>query len=132
MESLRYQGRILHCARSNQPLSKNYEVDHCFPYSVWPCDDLWNLFPTNKQVNNRKSSKLISRDLLHRSREHLLGWWSLAHLGDSSLTRDQFLQEVQLALPLQSSAPDVSEIFTAMDMHRARMKQTFRLPEWDG
>lgn len=28
-----------------------FDIDHCFPWRAWPCDDLWNLLPTHRAVN---------------------------------------------------------------------------------
>ncbi len=132
VERLRDEGHTLWCIWSNKKLGYEYEVDHCFPYSVWPCDDLWNLYPTNPKANQRKSDKLVTRDLLHRSQDRIFEWWELSFLGKHSSSREQFLQEVQLSLPLQNVRPEYADIFNAMDMHRTRMKQIFRLPEWNG
>ena len=42
----------LYCVWSGRALSaKSLHVDHCFPWSAWPCSDLWNLMPTNPTVN---------------------------------------------------------------------------------
>jgi len=41
----------LTCVWSGRPLRANtLDVDHCFPWSAWPCDHLWNLMPTHKEV----------------------------------------------------------------------------------
>ena len=42
----------LHCVWSGKALSgKSLHVDHCFPWSAWPCSDLWNLMPSVSRVN---------------------------------------------------------------------------------
>lgn len=106
VERLRSEGRTLWCVWTNQKLHTKYEVDHCFPYSVWPCDDLWNLYPTNPKANQRKSDKLVTRELLHRSQDRIFEWWEMSHLANDSSAQRQFLQEAQLSLPLQSNQPE--------------------------
>lgn len=42
----------LHCVWTGRVLSpQNLDVDHCFPWAAWPCEDLWNLLPTDRTVN---------------------------------------------------------------------------------
>jgi hypothetical protein len=41
----------LHCVWSGRALTTgSLDVDHCFPWAVWPCDDLWNLLPAHREV----------------------------------------------------------------------------------
>ena len=36
----------LYCVWSGKRLSaRSLDLDHCFPWSAWPCSDLWNLCP---------------------------------------------------------------------------------------
>ena len=45
-------GILQHCVWSGKKLShSNLDIDHCFPFSAWPCDDLWNLLPSSRSVN---------------------------------------------------------------------------------
>lgn len=129
---LKEAGHKLFCVWSGSPLRDNYEVDHCFPYSVWPCDDLWNLYPANRNANQQKSDKLMSRDLLFRAQEKIFNWWDFAFLAGSSSMSDQFFHEAALTLPVQCQPPKKEEVFSAMDMHRSRMKQVFNMSEWNG
>ena len=47
----------LHCVWSGKSLSsRNLDMDHCFPWSAWPCPDLWNLMPTNRVVNQKEKA----------------------------------------------------------------------------
>jgi hypothetical protein len=40
----------LTCVWSGRPLRANtWDVDHCFPWSAWPCDHLWNLLPLTRK-----------------------------------------------------------------------------------
>jgi hypothetical protein len=41
------------------------DIDHCFPWSAWPCGDLWNLMPAHRSVNQtQKSDRLPSAERL--------------------------------------------------------------------
>ena len=45
-------GQVLHCVWSGKRLSADsLDVDHCLPWSAWPCGDLWNLVPADRRVN---------------------------------------------------------------------------------
>ncbi len=50
---------------SGEALAKrNFDVDHAIPFSLWRCNDLWNLFPVNSTENRNKKDKLPSRRLI--------------------------------------------------------------------
>ncbi len=38
---------------------KSFELDHFIPWSKFPVDRFWNLFPTCKRCNSKKSDKII-------------------------------------------------------------------------
>ena len=42
---LRANGSALYCVWSGRRLTESFEIDHCFPFAAWPCNDLWNLPP---------------------------------------------------------------------------------------
>jgi ubiquinone/menaquinone biosynthesis C-methylase UbiE len=56
----------LHCVWSGRALSiGSLDVDHCFPWAVWPCDDLWNLLPADRNVNQKhKRDRLPGVEIL--------------------------------------------------------------------
>ena len=40
------RARPLHCVWSGRRLEAGtLDIDHCLPWSAWPCGDLWNLLP---------------------------------------------------------------------------------------
>jgi len=59
-------GQTLHCVWSGKRLSADsLDVDHCLPWSAWPCGDLWNLVPADRRVNqNGKRDRLPSAGAL--------------------------------------------------------------------
>ena len=58
-------------------LRGQFEVDHIIPFSLWHNNDLWNLMPTSKQVNSRKSNRIVSRAALRRSRDTIIHYWEV-------------------------------------------------------
>ena len=74
------------------------DIDHCFPFAAWPCNDLWNLLPSAPAVNRSKGDRLPAAEALERSRSWILEWWDLAYRRDIVL-RNQFEDEARSALP---------------------------------
>ncbi|WP_200193582.1 HNH endonuclease domain-containing protein [Halorhodospira abdelmalekii] len=80
MAQLQSQGVALRCVWSDRPLRPgNADIDHCFPWSAWSCDDLWNLLPSHHKINRQKSDRLPTADMLELAREPIQEWWSLAY-----------------------------------------------------
>ena len=70
----------LHCVWSGVRLTKDrLDIDHCFPWMAWPCDDLWNLLPSSRTVNqHEKRERLPSASALSGARERIQEWWRRA------------------------------------------------------
>lgn len=124
------QNESLVCVWSGKKIgSSGFDIDHCFPWSRWFNNDLWNLMPANKTVNNQKREKLPSALTMHEARERILDWWELAYGSDSM--RQQFQDEAESALPLVSeSTSSLSDIFEAMLYQRLRLRVDQQLLEW--
>ena len=75
-------GQVLHCVWSGKRLSAaSLDVDHCLPWSAWPCGDLWNLVPADRRVNQHgKRDCLPSADALRAATGPIEAWWSAAYL----------------------------------------------------
>jgi hypothetical protein len=67
-------------------LKKKYDIDHSMPFSRWPNNDLWNLLPTDSQINNQKSDRLPTEHKLKASKERMQHWWQEAWLNDPVAT----------------------------------------------
>ena len=67
----------LRCVWTGQELPNAFDVDHAIPFSLWRCNDLWNLLPAHPIVNNRKRDRLPSQDLISRSEERIVGCWRI-------------------------------------------------------
>jgi hypothetical protein len=109
---------------------RNYDIDHCFPWSRWSNNDLWNLLPATATANSRKAEKLPAASLLQSSRERMLEWWHDAFLGTER--ENQFFTEVEAALPIAGVARDLDMIFEGVAHQRMRLKMNQQLAEWYG
>jgi SAM-dependent methyltransferase len=130
VEVLQFQDRPVHCVWTNSTLKeKKYEIDHCFPWSRWSNNDLWNLLPASIAANGKKSEKLPSASLMHNSRTRILEWWEDAYVEDDM--RQQFYMEAEAALPLMEKGQWQTErLFEAMLHQRAKLKANQQLQEW--
>jgi len=65
------------CVWSDQRLGANFAVDHVIPFTLWGCNDLWNLLPAAPAVNNHKSDKLPSASLMRARRSQIVRCWEV-------------------------------------------------------
>jgi SAM-dependent methyltransferase len=127
----------LHCVWSGRSLqTQNLDIDHCFPWSAWPCDDLWNLLPTHREVNQRqKRQKLVSAETLVRAREPILDWWRAAYVRQTNeAVRTRFFAEASgtLYLPEYSPALPLEDVFDGVLTRRLALRQDQQVEEWKG
>ena len=128
--------RRLHCVWSGKRLSAaNLDIDHCFPWAVWPCGDLWNLMPAHRTVNQReKRDRLPADPLLRTAQERILDWWNAAYREnpDHPLA-ERFALEASVSLPgIVPSDADLDSYYSALNLQRLRLKQNQQVPEWSG
>jgi hypothetical protein len=117
----------LHCVWTGRLLTAStLDVDHMFPWAAWPCSDLWNLLPADRNVNQRlKRSRLPSAATLSRAEDdHAL-------VAASIPAPEQFLTEARASLPTFSSS-EPSDVFAAVTLQRIRLRHDQQAPEWDG
>ncbi|MDO8291201.1 MAG: HNH endonuclease domain-containing protein, partial [Parvibaculum sp.] len=133
IKQLHNQGQHVECVWTHKRLviaNEKYAVDHCFPWSRWLNNDLWNLMPTTTSANNSKSDKLPSAGLLQHSRNHIIHWWEQAYLESDSM-RQKFFIEAEAALPLMATgSTDIDAVFHAMQHQRAKLRASQQLAEW--
>lgn len=68
----------MECVWSGKVLTpKSSDIDHVLPYSIWFNNDLWNLLPADKKVNNQKRDKIPSPELIERRSATIIGYWRL-------------------------------------------------------
>jgi hypothetical protein len=129
-------GESLHCVWSGKKLeAASFDIDHCFPWSAWPCSDLWNLLPAHPTVNQKqKRERLPAEAVLQAAQMPIMDWWRSAYLSGEVLPR-RFADEARASLPgLGSAMPTVvpEEVFTAMRLQRLRLRHDQQVPEWNG
>jgi hypothetical protein len=85
----------LQCVWSGLSLdNRTLDVDHVLPYSLLRNNELWNLLPAHKKVNNEKRAKIPSSQQLNHSRELIIENWKLLQSTEPGV----FNFEVQRAL----------------------------------
>lgn len=126
------EGQQITCVWTGAKLDLgSLDIDHCLPWSVWPCGDLWNLLPASPRVNQHlKRDRLPSASALAAARENIIGWWEQAWLPDDAL-RPRFEREIVAALPVIAGASP-EDIFAALEWRRLRLRQDQQVPEWLG
>ena len=128
---IRDDGFPLTCIWSAKRLGRRskLEIDHCFPWSRWPNNDLWNLLPTRADVNLQKRDRLPSAETLAEARERMVRWWENAWMNTNQ--EEQFLMEASYALPgLSDRKLSLDAIHEATQHQRVRLKQDQQIPEW--
>jgi HNH endonuclease len=130
-------GRPVRCVWTDADLSPaNLDIDHAFPWTAWPCSDLWNLLPAHRRVNqHQKRDRLPSEAILRRARDGILQWWEAAYLNRQDTMATRFSEEAKASLPgLRRPEQDASPeaVFTAMGLQRLRLRLDQGVPEWSG
>jgi hypothetical protein len=126
-------GQRVACVWSGRDLTAGLDIDHCLPWSAWPCGDLWNLLPAARAVNQRqKRDRLVTAAALEAARPRILAWWQETYLANDAL-RLRFSEEARSSLPLRHDGDvAVEEVFAAVDFRRLRLRQETQAPEWAG
>lgn len=125
--------RRIHCVWSGRALSPaSLDIDHCLPWSAWPCSDLWNLMPASRPVNqHEKREKLPSVRLMRASQDRIMTWWEAAYRTAAPVVRERFDHEASTTLPCPDSAGlDLDDLFEGVLSQRSRLQFNQRVPEW--
>ncbi len=125
----------LSCVWSGRRLDqKSLDVDHCLPWIVWPCGDLWNLLPTHRKVNqNEKRARLPGDRLLRSAQDRVLNWWGSAYVDGMPAISDRFWLEANSSLPsIHTGKGTLDDVFDAVCLQRIRLKHDQQVPEWTG
>lgn len=128
-------GLPLECVWTGRRLvAEVLDIDHCLPWSAWPCSDLWNLMPTHREVNQRlKRERLPSTSTLATAAPAIRRWWSAAYLTESEGMRTRFAEEAAASLPGLNAHEVMFEpdrVLEALGLQRLRLRQDQRVPEW--
>ena len=130
-------GELQHCVWSGKRLShSNLDIDHCFPFSTWPCDDLWNLLPSSRSVNqHQKRDRLPTKICLLNSHDQILEWWDKAYIRqDSSFIRKRFADEAGASLRVDAPSADdlyLEQVFHSVLIQQLHLKSNQQVPEWE-
>ena len=140
---------LLHCVWSGSPLTREtLDIDHCFPWSAWPCGDLWNLLPASRSVNqNQKRDKLPAERALRLAQCRIIDWWNDGYVRtDNRLLTEQFALEASATLPTLDVSDGnldgvlsearlhrlLEDVFSAVSLQRLRLSNDQQIPEWEG
>ena len=124
----------LYCVWTGKALRRNsVDIDHCFPWSAWPCGDLWNLMPSSRVVNQHQKRDLLPNDAtLRNAKDRVLEWWDAAYCAEPRVLGDRFRLEATARLPAIGSASDLEDVFVALGLQRLRLSNDQQIPEWGG
>jgi len=123
----------LYCVWTGKKLKdETLDIDHCFPWSAWPCGDLWNLLPAHRSVNqNQKSDRLPSAERLTSAKEIIVDWWTAGYVQNvNALIGQRFITEARASLPGFIETPSTETIFEGLELQRIRLHHDQQIPEW--
>jgi hypothetical protein len=126
-------GRLFCTWTGNVLSERSIDIDHCFPWAAWPCDDLWNLLPTHPAVNqHQKRDRLPGTGLLRSAKDRMEDWWGKAYLdaGNQVLSL-RFATEATATLPSVGEVMSLDDLFSAVSLQQARLKNDQQIPVWD-
>lgn len=123
-------GTILECVWTGSRLRVgSVDIDHCLPWSAWPCGDLWNLLPASRRVNQHlKRDRLPSASALEAARPRIIAWWERAWSVDP-VASGRFRREAAAALPV-GAADDLEDVFSGLEWRRLKLRQDQQVEEW--
>ena len=118
----------VNCCWTGFELKKSsFEIDHAFPFTRWPNNDLWNLLPSKSIINTEKSDKLPSSKKLNESRDYITSWWRQGWQDDNN----EFFTQASFALPnLPPTNRNFDDVFEAFSIQRDRIKDFQQLEDW--
>jgi SAM-dependent methyltransferase len=128
-------GEPVRCVWTSRPLAEDaIDIDHCLPWSAWACNDLWNLLPTSRAINQRsKRERLVAGPILAAARPAIQEWWNSVYLSPDTPLRLRFVEEARMSLPIaKEREPDLDEMFAALEFRRLRLRQEAQVAEWKG
>ena len=132
VDQLRTDGSPLYCVWTGSRLKSQIDIDHCFPFAAWPCNDLWNLMPSRPQTNRQKGDRLPTPHALEQARPRIQEWWDLAYLRNSTYA-ERFSEESRSALPMavsEGGAITTDSLFEGLMIQQSVLKRDQQLAEW--
>ncbi len=121
---------IAQCVWSSKSLKQKYDIDHSMPFARWPNNDLWNLLPTDCQVNNEKSDRLPTEHKLKASKERIQHWWQQAWLEQNQAqVEDQNQNQDQNSTNLEIKEQSAAYKISAEPLITTKAKQSLDLKQ---
>lgn len=131
--ALATDGRLFCVWSGNSLMGDSLDVDHCFPWSAWPCGDLWNLMPAHRAVNqNQKRARLPGDRLLRGAQDRIVDWWGAAFTAVNPVLAERFWIEANSSLPTIEAGNTLGNLFDAVCLQRMRLRHDQQVPEWTG
>ena len=129
IEDLKSKGHSIQCVWGQTKINDEYHVDHCLPFAYWPNNDHWNLLPSSKALNLKKSDRVPSLNRLEKSKTTILDWWQMAWQNPNEQQR--FFNEAALSLPnIPPQCRDFEEVFDAMGFQIKGVQSRLLVREW--
>ena len=130
------QNRVFnYCVWTGKKLSiERMDIDHCFPFSVWPCSDLWNLMPSSRSINQKqKRDKLPSKSRLIQARDRIQSWWANAYVaGEQQEIEKRFFDEANSSLSTYyDQERSLDDLFDSLVLQQTNLRINQQVPEWE-
>ena len=123
-------GKKVRCVWTGKPVRKSsFEVDHCLPWAVWPCGDLWNLMPTLRSVNNEKRDFLPTAKTFEKRMEHIIEWWRQAWFENPAMGC-RFMNEARASLSISQRGSNLEFVFDGLLRRRNSILSNQAVEEW--
>ena len=87
------QSGKIQCVWSGKDLQQ-FDVDHVLPFSIWRNNDLWNLLPSSKKINNQKRDRIPTPSMIQDCRVRIIDNWNLLY----SKNQSRFTNEIEAGL----------------------------------
>ncbi len=122
----------LYCTWTGKRLTeRSLDIDHCMPWSAWPCEDLWNLVPADRTVNqHKKRQKLPSAGALVAARDLMMGWWGRAYVRQGEALSERFFAETAASLSIGQAHMSLDLVFDGVEARRMVLRLDQQVEEW--
>ncbi len=68
--------KYVRCVWSGRKI-EDYDIDHILPFSIYFNNDIWNLMPSDKKINNKKRDKIPHPKLVEKRKNIIIDYWNL-------------------------------------------------------
>lgn len=121
------KGKPIRCLWSGKKL-ESYDVDHCIAHNLWANNDLWNLMPSDPNLNRSKGTKIPSQAMFLAAKERIIAWWKV--LRGNPKFKNQFEVEAESIFGGLDDRDFEGSLFEALLMRRDRVVAYRQQEEW--